>query len=371
LRAVGIDMDGKIQPIDDLSYIPYGDGEGWGAADILTFSDLSVEDDSQYEGCRQKAIASVFRWYQVDPTATIKIPDPNAESEEGEDDGDPYQPSSSSATITLTSIDQILPLEKQQLTTVSQNMFGEVTAVALPAWVYGKFTTEPLTRLPKNNVSSVTWIDPASSGYDNDPQIHRSGWSLDTERGIVKFDEQVYAYQTGDPLLRQPAQLYLRTSFVYRPAGSSQALRHVYNQATGSDNGTPPLFDVREELQRLIIARQSGSDFDVSGVIDNVSSINAEANNFFLATEAACASLVQQQIPFRNLQAIDCSGIVWQVSWNIDRDGPTTTHVSVNGDQLRTSRPFGQLRRDRRIDELLKKAQRAPLARAVHYLQKG
>ena len=371
LRAVGIDIDGSVQPIDDLSYIPYGDGEGWGASDILTFSDLSVSDDLQYEGCRQKAIESVYRWYQVDPTATIKIPNPNDDGEEGENDDDPSEPDPSVPTITLTSIDQILPLAREQLMTVEQSMFGEVTSVALPAWVYGMFTTEPLTRLPKNNVESVTWINPESDGYDNDPQIYRGGWSLDTEHGIVKFAEQVYAYQTEDTFLRQPAKLYLRTSFVYRPAGNSQASRHVYNQSTGSDYGTQPLFEVREELQRQIIALQDGGDFDVSGVTDNVAEINTAANDYYDAILAGYATTAQQQIPFRDLQPIDCSGIVWQVSWSVDRDGPTMTHVSVNADHLRGSQPYGQLRRDRKVDALLKKLARAPAAQAVDYSPKG
>jgi hypothetical protein len=332
---------------------------------------LSITDDSQYEDCRQKAIESVYRWYQVDPTATITIPDPNDDGVEGEDDDDPNEPSSSSPTITLTSIDQILPLGNGQLLTVEQNMFGEVTTVALPAWVYGMFTTEPITRLPENNVESVTWIDFESSDYDNDPQIYRGGWSLDTERGIVKFAEQVYAYQTEDSVLRQPAQLYLRTWFVYRPTGNSQALRHVYNQATGSDYGTLPQFEVHEELQRQIVAQQDDSDFAVSGSTDNVDEINAEANYYYEAILAEYETTAQQQIPYRNLQPIDCSGIVWQVSWSVDRDGPTTTHVSVNTDHLRTSKPYGQLRRERKVDALLKRVARAPVAQAVDYLQKG
>src|SRR5262249_9101076 len=154
--------------------------------------------------------------------------------------------------------------------------------------------------------------------------------SLDAERGIVKFAQQVYAYSTDSPLLRQPARLYLRTSFVYRPAGSSQALRHVYNQATGSDYGTEPRFEFREDLQRQIIAEQSDGDLDVSGVADNVASINSQANDYFLALVASLTSVTQRQVSFRNLQPIDCSGIVWQVSWSVDRDAPTTTHVSIN-----------------------------------------
>jgi hypothetical protein len=47
------------------------------------------------------------------------------------------------------------------------------------------------------------------------------------------------------------------------------------------------------------------------------------------------------------------------------------THVSVNADHLRSSQPYGQLRRDRKVDALLKKMARAPAAQAVDYSPKG
>jgi hypothetical protein len=54
LRAVGLDADGIVKPIDDLSYAPRG---GWSRCWYTTFSDVPI-------GVRHLAFQSVWRWWE-------------------------------------------------------------------------------------------------------------------------------------------------------------------------------------------------------------------------------------------------------------------------------------------------------------------
>lgn len=110
LEAVGRDRDGKIKPIDELSYTPMVGGKrSWAYADIEDM--MTVDDPAD----RYHARETVFRWYRVKT---------------------PYR--SALGGRVVKSLREILPLYNRQTERVKD---GDED-VYLPPWVYGVFYAE-------------------------------------------------------------------------------------------------------------------------------------------------------------------------------------------------------------------------------------
>ena len=187
LEAVGKDVDGSIVPIAQLTYTPPG---GWGnsSGGGFLFPDVPGFDLVEYSGwpnqAAQKminthinphtlAMQTVFRWYRI---TMVAVDDPTKR---------PLIPGwtgSATGDSRLSGLWQILPIEDVQIEGYFDSN-GEYKS--FPAAVYGTFdAAEAFT------AGDPVWGAPVGSYYNG-------SFSIDTERGIVQFDEQIYQSLSG------------------------------------------------------------------------------------------------------------------------------------------------------------------------------
>ena len=210
LEAVGIDRDQStggdptdtLKPLDQLSYKPAG---GWSAVDLPLFSDLSSnEAEDDVTGLRSLATKSVFRYYRI--KVPVKIP-----GYDGPDGG------------LVTRLEQILPLFEEQVVTAVENH----DAVPLPAAVFGVWYSGPRRSDKHAATLAVQGNSPPAAGTDGayKSPFYNRGFTLDTARGLVIFNEPVYrnARPTHAKVTPSAAQLVLRAKCQVRRRRDARA----------------------------------------------------------------------------------------------------------------------------------------------------
>ena len=175
LRAVGLDEDGEIRALEDLSYRP---SAGWGNVEPGEFSTLEGENK------RRLAKLSVWRWYQVTGLAdgTLNVP------------GGPR----------LQRVEQALPLRNERLENYRDERDGQRRGHR--ARVFGKFYAQQGKR-------------------DNTEQgaVYEWAWRLDGARGLVMFGQPVFQVE-GERL--QEAELFLECVFQVKQAETGAVQRY-------------------------------------------------------------------------------------------------------------------------------------------------
>lgn len=131
LKAVGLETDGKLKWINDLTYKPTG---GWGASAVNHFEDVTDEDE------RDLARKCIYRWYMWDP-----------------DD-----------VTTGGTRKAHLPWMTELARTATED--GEKKRMKPYIWV------------KEAQTDSITWTNKTVAEAPAD------GYSIDYERGLVKFD---------------------------------------------------------------------------------------------------------------------------------------------------------------------------------------
>lgn len=179
-KPVGLDTDGDIKLIDDLSYTPDG---GWGS--VADWEQFPQIDDLE---ARILAQRTVGRWFRVEEFEGGTLEEPGLGRN-------------------LESIDQILPLEFDLLDGKQARVYGQ-------HWLTGN---------PPQNENS-----------EEDDEIHIP-WSLDEISGIVRFSQPVL-YRSGTEW--QPPNIKLECAYAVRDAQSLISYRQEYTAPLGGVFGT-------------------------------------------------------------------------------------------------------------------------------------
>lgn len=289
LKAVGVDLDGKVKAIDDLSYKPFG---GWAAvADYLHMEDINVEnvtglsaDDAQR--AKQLARKTVYRWYVVESQAdgTQEVPGYGA----------------------VADIGQLLPLNDFLLD--SQTAAAGTKKLNKPAKVIGTFL-----------ISEA----PDQVGMSKPGTEYEGTWSLAKASGLVRFTKPVVKLDGG---VVKAAELYLQTSYGVREDDTQQLDRHVVERVLAS--GSPSLEAAAryEEIAVAVTASYSTSDPTVvESVEDNETEVESEANAILDALEQRYAGLIYGHGKYRDLKLMNTDGAIRQMMWIVDdRKGANT-----------------------------------------------
>lgn len=292
LVAVGLDTDGTIKLIDDLSYTP---ANGWTAAD-KAFFDQMLEDGSTEEEV-ELARKTVYKWYQVKRMAdgTLTVPNYGA----------------------ITDIRQILPINDWKLQTYTSAVGGRKTNI--PAEVYGTYFTK------KGDPNHDENTDPCTK--------YEGGFSIDRFNGIVMFDRAVLMQvePTAGVFTFNEATLYLETSFGVRDSTNGSQVRAYYDFVF---NPGGVLCDVvpREEIGLKVRATyvNATSCTAVATTETNETTLAAEANSILNLYVQRYATAIYGSGKYRGLQAINPDGTIRQVIVYADMEKGFNTVASYN-----------------------------------------
>lgn len=330
LEAVGLDVDGQVKRIEELSYAP---DDNWASADLPDFDCLIAAGYSaQVQGL---AKATVFRWYR--PDLPLVVP--------GYD-----------GTMNLRR--QILPLEDTQnaLYKWVEDQEEGLVKQNLPAFVRGSWCPESDGLL--TNV--VQTSDPTKPVDKDDEQLHARRFSIDAGRGIVMFEEPIYrnALDSGASppasIEYEAADLYLRTAFRVRDEESLAHVRYVKTLDTGGNFGTPTRYLQHNELTLTRIPTYD-SEYNVTKIETNQETIDKAADYYLQAALAGYRQKEPLTFRYPKLVAIEMDGAIQHITWSISEVGAFTA-ASRNSEQLYNVLPYHVRRREERA----RQATRAP-----------
>lgn len=289
LRAVGLDTDGQIKLIDNLSYTP---PRGWAKADIYSFLDVDPANPVN-SGQRDLAKLTVWRWYVV----ALGFPNPAT--------GELYTVDIPGFGV-VDDLRRIAPLLDEQVESLI-DVDGKLRA--LPPGVQGRFYDE---RYKGSNTSLGT--------------NYRKGFSVDAAHGIVQFDDQVYLIDTSGGSTQgnlQEPQLTLLIGVNVRETTTWGWQRHVRRLDFGTGYGTGAKLYRHDEIEKWV---KGVYDFDgnVTGLLTNEADVNVEADAYLAAALAEFQTTLPQEVAYAGLVPISLDGAIQQVSWQMGPEGCTT-----------------------------------------------
>jgi len=283
LEAVGLDLDGSIQRLDDLSYTP---DNGWSAQTEL-FSD--VTQTAELANC----LRTVFRWYRVriDAEHPLQIPQVGR----------------------VTELAQILPLEKQLVETYVER--GE--RLSRQAQVTGDFWLENLGS-PENSLPAAA--DSEAEEARQTP-VYAGSWRLLAEQGIVEFAHPVRHWD-DDAEEFVPADLQLECAFGVRLADTGAPHRLEFEWPTGSQQGTGPAVLRRERelvLQTFETFNNEGHSigWQTERSSSGGASLEDEAQRVVTTALQAYQTSGAGDATYAGFVPLDPDGAIVQVTWTV------------------------------------------------------
>lgn len=274
MEAVGLDTDGLWYPIDDLSYTP---GAGWGQTPPYTLAGAidALTDDQKVE-----ANAYVRSAYRVMGFAdgTWDVPD---------------------GTETLTSLDQILPIDGRLL----ENEDLRPDESYRPLRVYGKYLKLP-TEKAQPALPELTLIG---------DQVVGLRYRFDGESGLLLFDEPIfYVEDVGYSREYKPADLWIEATIRIRNATTGSWRHYEYDVET-EPNGVG-YYAIRHEDRAETIVEYDG-DHNVTSFSTNAASLIALGDAAAGAAAGMFVTTASQYIVYNQPKlAIRCDGAILQVN---------------------------------------------------------
>lgn len=297
MRAVGMDTDGRIRLVDDLSYKPSG---GWDDTDLVTFNHLTSSTE------KELAIQTVGKWYQAYSQA-----DGTFDLNYG---GTNYNP----GAFAVTDASQYLPLSDDLLSSTADIYGGQASN---KAFVEGKFY-ETSTNPPLNsNTPAFTRVD-------------KRDWTLDKQRGIVRFKEPALKKDPGPVSgVMTFADVYLTCTYSVHDSNSFVKDRQLRVLNLG---GLGEEIEEVDELQRRIVMSYGTTSSAVTGVSDNLGAVNSAADIYLNASRNKYATQSGNTLLYRGIYPISTDGITLQIRWDVAVPGPVPfgTHATQYSEGL-------------------------------------
>lgn len=340
IEAVGLDVDGRVKPINDLSYKPAG---GWSASNPPYFSDM--QDNWR---TRELARQTVFRWYRVHDNP--QGPDGKPLKVIGQRALDFGEPLPDGGGFEVKERWQLLPLSDQQTLIVETKESG-LQMYQRPL-VYGIFVTGKTNSSDLGNnydlPSGQTFpprffstVDPITGntfprGGDT---TFNGNYQIDHDRGIVIFDRTVYKLSSSNR--PEPAILILRTGCVVRDQKYRTPHRQTLARPLPSKNDTEPYLVRDDDLFLILRPKALTQQVDNPELGDYEPLTREFESNLKDFEKQADALLDTMQKKFQDVKTrsriyagfieIEPDGAIQQVSWRLTEDG-AETHASRNGE---------------------------------------
>jgi hypothetical protein len=319
LVAVGLDTDGTIKKIDDLSYAP---NYGWEFSDYVNFSDIAQDSiPSEKNLIRALARQTVFRWYQI----ALEIED---------DNGNPY-------VLEVPDFGQVTKLKEVFLLNKQVALMEDWdrTERAAPAQVVGQ------------------WFDFNVKPENTEPNsIYWRGFNIDPVRGLVMFNDPVIFYEPQFELddegnwigAAEPPDISLRTAFQVRDFVTWEWDRYVRTLDFGTKSigsVVPTSVAVKVYLhEESFLAIRNITDGNGNQTLDtNRDDLNVECDAYLKQAQLEFQTPLPQDLAYAGLWPISPDGAIQQVGWSVGPEG-ATTRASRNS-EFSTAVPLYQTRR--------------------------
>lgn len=319
LQAVGLDNDGRIRPIDELSYKP---SAGWSGVVDPNFSLIA---DKQDQALARK---TVWKWYQAYAQAdgTQQVPG--------------YQ--------NVQKIERLFPLFDRLVETRTTPDGEEVPQAA---FIDGEWWDAET--LVESNTSLGT-------KYHGD-------FVLDGRNGVVQFPEQIYKL---DGASRVQAEIYLTCSYYVEDPQEHFRLRYTGERDLAGNNGTGAKIIHRDDIRATAYATYLRGINQVESVTTNEQQVLQLIGDQLDASQLEYGATQAWNVGYNGIKLIDIDGRTRQVTFNVDsreaagERGGAETHASVNSEtdhyvpRYRARRALHEGQARRGIDPLAYKALR-------------
>lgn len=293
IEAVGVEADGTVKLLADLSYTPPA---GWGVdVDDIDFWFVPDDDD------RRAAKQSVWKWYRIKLPVDIpgwgQVTDPR----------------------------QLAPLLTEQVDTF------EDASGAHPheAVVYGKWFDTTSLAAEADNVVTLT---PMNNFSADDSRIVKRGFSIDRENLIVKFGEPVVSvdanFQAQAPTLRLLTAVNVRDP---QPEANGQYVRYKAGVQFGNALGTKPRIERRDEIRPWYKGIYDNA-FNALNVENNIVDVEAEIQHNLIAIAQEYEQHQPSEAEYAGLEGVNPDGALQSITWSITAAG-ATTRVQRNQDR--------------------------------------
>lgn len=289
-EAVGMDTDGKIKPIDQLSYRP---AAGWGVTDPFEFIDIGTQYlvNGELVNARELAVSTVWKWYRLTGirggqwTPAELLRQQGGPRMQGRDDIGPFLNSR---------------LERDG---ASGN---RLPMVAVGAYYDGRENFE------NTKAGSKIKID----------------FSIDDASKTIRFAEPVYLHYPDAAVKWQAAQ---PTVYVgYSVSVDGVPVRHKQTLQLGKAFGAGPRVEIHDEIIREVIEQTPFG----GGVAarDNRAKVELECNFLLkaLAAQYQEFSTANPIVPY--LAGYECDGVLRQIQWDASSTDAVTTQLAYNGE---------------------------------------
>lgn len=321
LEAVGIETDGKIKKVGDLSYKP---DDGWANQSPYHFAGVNAEyqQDGKQLKARDLALQSVWRMYRVKEQASGGLAIPGSKEQ-------------------IKSVDQYFPLDN----VLNETEKGDDNVERdKPAFVEGVFDSGdpgPVEEDANLNTAAGT--------------IYPGDFSIDTERGLVLFSEPVFKLNADSA--HADAELYLTTSYGVIDPDTRNRNRFNVEKKLGGKNDTGPMILNHPEIQLKVIVRYDANN-NVNQVLTNRRKVEQEAEHYLDAAEKALRPEPSTDIQYAGIVPISPDGAIQQVSFKVGR-GPAVTRASRNIEFDLNVPSYKERRRREKVAELAREAENA------------
>lgn len=344
LEPVGLERDGTVKALDDLSYRPDG---GWDRSFPPYFGGVNPGTGLTRDEATELAKRHVWRTFRV---KMIDI-------ETGEE-----------GKVVVGGYHGAVIEDRKQ--------------IVLGDRLYG------LTKLPTGQPSSEDpWV--IGSVFLSSMQVGRNGGfdtingnttvskrlpvrpAIDPGRGLVTFDQYLYRFEGADPDRTVAApDLYLKTSFQVRSAEGLVPHKFVHPPEIGDvkpEPGVQPETVRRPELVLIVrTIRDAAKSFEAVETVDNKADDLVPAAEYYLdAARRKYETGAASTRVYAGIFPIDPDGAVQQVTWSVGGNAPATTEVSRNTEHARYLPGFAERRQKEVVTNFAAAFERADKAKAA------
>jgi hypothetical protein len=290
LEAVGMERDGEIKLIDDLSYKPTA---GWSTVAPKLMDEIQGVED------RNLARNTVYRWYRV------KLP-----AEIGGFKDTPVKFHK-----------QILLLGMQVYT---HKVLGKTQNRRDIVW--GEYYD------PDEGEAAAETLDDIFD-YLLSRAVVPYSHTVDQENCLIAFDEPVFK-TTDEGTTLEPAEIKLRTAVQIRDAKTGEWIRHDKELDFDKAAGTDP---------RELVVSELRLDFS-DGKERNRDKVDKELQKHLDIMKADYDFVTPEFVRYSGWLPVELDGAIQAVSWQMDQSGATTTVQRNNDDGSETTQAY-QMRR--------------------------
>lgn len=351
LRSVGWEEDGRLRPIEELSYAP-ADGwwnwmpdlEGWWQA-------VRLGDCSSIEVARALARQFVWKLFRAEALPV----DRPVRGRKANPRGKFFEPPVFGKVR-----------NRKAITLSDRRVYPERDAS-------GQYVTKPAIAL----TNGVNWKKDRAGRFQNftffdDPKVP---FAVDAEAGLVTFSRHMYRIRekvpaTGDDVQRQIddalygpptpgriqyllADIYLHCSYRVRNGATWQYYgERVVRQIAAPAGGVTVESHRRTDLQRIVSVTRALAELKRSSVADNLAEVRRKAGVAIAA--AAVKHLPRERFTrtYAGILRVDPDAGIQSVTWAIG-DGPPTTRIGVNTETEAYLPSFAEKRKNERSLDFL------------------